>query len=144
MHFDYISLFNMSINLYTATQAELQSLHGIGTKSASEIVVFRKEVLAGHRDPLTIHDLAKIRLKPETWQQFITYGLLSIIVKRQYRPRADQPELPDEAFGQFDEEIHIKEEFTLTLPAPKQILPTDQPTQQLQIGQIQHNQTEQI
>ena len=55
----------MSINLYTATQADLQSLHGIGPKSASEIVALRNEVLAGHRDPLSILDLAEIRLQPE-------------------------------------------------------------------------------
>ena len=54
----------MSINLYTATQAELQSLHGIGPKSASEIVALRNEVLAGHRDLVNTYDLAEICLQP--------------------------------------------------------------------------------
>ena len=84
MRFDYISLFNMSIDLYTAAQAELQSLHGIGAKSSSEIVALRNEVLAS-RDILTIHDLAEIRPQPEAWQQFTTEGLLSITIKPKIR-----------------------------------------------------------
>ena len=56
----------MSINVYTAIQTELQSLQGIGPKSASEIVALRNEVLAGQRDPICILDLAEIRLQPDT------------------------------------------------------------------------------
>ena len=68
----------MSINVYTATQADLQSLTGIGPKSASEIVALRNQVLAGQRDPICILDLAEIRLQPDTWQQYINDGLFSI------------------------------------------------------------------
>ena len=117
-------------------------------------------MLAGHQDPLSIHDLAEIRLQPEAWQQFIDHRLLSITFTPPYQPLAEQLESADEGFGQFAEPIHIKEEFTPTLPAPKQTLTLeqatltqiDQPgsgqqtnlTQQIQIGQMQDNQTEYV
>ena len=133
-------------------------MHGIDPKSASEIVALKNEVLAGHRDPICILDLAEIRLQPDTWQQYINDGLLSITFTPPYQPLAEELESADDGFGQFAEPIHIKEEFTPTLPAPKQTLTLEQatvaqsdqpvpgqqtnPTQQIQIRQIQDNQTE--
>ena len=150
----------MSINLCTATSAELQSLHGIGPKPSSEIVALKNEVLAGHGDLLSIHDLAEIRLQSEAWHQFIDDRLLSITLTPPHQPLAQQPESPEKECEQFALQIHFKEEFTPTLPASKKTLPLKQatltqidqpgsgqqtnPTQQIQIGQMQDNQTEQI
>ena len=68
----------MSINLYTCSQADLETLNGVGPKSTSDIISMRNEVLGGKRPKMTITDLASIRLQPENWQQFISDGLLSI------------------------------------------------------------------
>lgn len=68
----------MSINVYTCSQADLETLTGVGAKTAAAIIALRKEALEGKRPPLSIHDLAAIRLTPEEWQQFINDGLLSI------------------------------------------------------------------
>ena len=74
----------MSINLYTGSQADLETLTGIGPKSAGEIIALRNEVLLGQREPLSISDLSMIRLQPENWQQFINDGLFSITFHSQY------------------------------------------------------------
>ena len=68
----------MSINIYTCTQADLETLKGIGPKSAAEIIALRKEVLAGTRPKLTINHLAAVRLQYDTWQAFIDESKLSI------------------------------------------------------------------
>lgn len=68
----------MSINVYTCSQADLETLTGVGAKTAAAIIALRKEALEGKRPQLTIHDLAAIRLSPEEWQQFINDGLLSL------------------------------------------------------------------
>ena len=136
----------MSINVYTATQADLQSLTGIGPKSASEIVALRNQVLAGQRDPICILDLAEIRLQPDTWQQYINDGLFSITYTPPYQPLAEVLESADNGFGNFDEPIHIKEELTPILPAPKHTLTLEQATlaqsDQPEPGQIQDNLTD--
>ena len=69
----------MSINVYTCTQADLETLEGIGPKSAADIIAMRNEVLAGTRPKITINHLAAIRLQRENWQGFIDDGKLSII-----------------------------------------------------------------
>ena len=114
--------------MYTATQADLQSLTGIGPKSASEIVALRNQVLAGQRDPICILDLAEIRLQPDTWQQYINDGLFSITYTPPYQPLAEVLESADDGFGNFDEPIHIKEELTPILPAPKHTITLEQAT----------------
>ena len=68
----------MSINIYTCTQADLETLEGIGPKSAADIIAVRNEVLAGTRPKLTINHLAAVRLQYDTWQAFIDEGKLSI------------------------------------------------------------------
>ena len=74
----------MSINLYTGSQADLETLTGIGSKSAGEIIALRNEVLLGQREQLTINDLSMIRLQLENWQQFINDGLFSITFHAQF------------------------------------------------------------
>ena len=68
----------MSINIYTCSQADLETLEGIGPKSAADIIAVRNEVLAGTRPKLTINHLAAVRLQYDTWQAFIDEGKLSI------------------------------------------------------------------
>ena len=68
----------MAMNLYTCSQADLETLEGIGPKSASDIIALRNEVLAGQRPKITVTHLAQIRLQTENWQAFIDQGLLSI------------------------------------------------------------------
>ena len=68
----------MSINVYTCTQADLETVEGIGPKSAADIIAMRNEVLAGTRPKITINYLAAIRLQRENWQGFIDDGKLSI------------------------------------------------------------------
>ena len=68
----------MSINVYTCSQADLETLTGVGAKTASAIIALRKEALEGKRPQHNIQDLAAIRLSPEEWQQFINDGLLSL------------------------------------------------------------------
>ena len=124
----FLTIFIMSINVYTATQTELQSLTGFGPKSASEIVALWNQVLAGQRDPICILDLAEIRLQPDTWQQYINDGLFSITYTAPYQPLAEVFESADDGFGNIDEPIHIKEELTPILPAPKHTLTLEQAT----------------
>lgn len=68
----------MSIKVYTCSQADLETLTGVGAKTAAAIIALRNEALEGRRPLLTIHGLAAIRLSPEEWQQFINDGLLSL------------------------------------------------------------------
>ena len=74
--------------------------------------------------------MAEIRLQPDTWQQYINDGLFSITYTPpyQYQPLVEVFEPADDGFGNFDEPIHIKEELTPTLPAPKQTLTLEQAT----------------
>ena len=95
----------MSINLYTCSQADLESLNKVGPDTASKLIALRQEVLGGLREPLQLTDLAAIRLSVEEWQGFIDDDLLSI----NYPPGTD-PDL-DLFVGQFDDpgESTIKE-----------------------------------
>lgn len=68
----------MSVNVYTCTQADLESLHKIGSQSAVKIIALRNEVLAGQRPHITIEDLVAIRLSQQEWQDFIDSGSFSI------------------------------------------------------------------
>ena len=68
----------MSINVYTCTQADLETLEGIGPKSAADIIAMRNEDLAGSRPKITINHLVGIRLQYENWQGFINDGKFSI------------------------------------------------------------------
>lgn len=65
-------------NLYTCTKKELVSLPDIGNASADKILLLREEVINGTQPPLTVQDLATVRLTEEVWQNFITEGKLSI------------------------------------------------------------------
>ena len=68
----------MSINVYTCTQADLETLEGIGPKGAADIIAMRNVVLTGTRPKITINHLVAIRLQRENWQGFIDDGKLSI------------------------------------------------------------------
>ena len=95
----------MSINLYTCSQADLESLNKVGPDTASKLIALRQEVLGGLREPLQLTDLAAVRLSVEEWQGFIDDDLLPIT----YPPETD-PDL-DLFVGQFDDpgESTIKE-----------------------------------
>ena len=68
----------MSINIYTCTQADLETLEGIGPKSRADIIALRNEVLAGIRPKITIKHLTAVRLQYDNWQAFIDEDKLSI------------------------------------------------------------------
>ena len=88
----------MSINIYTCTQADLETLEGIGPKSAADIIAVRNEVLAGTRPKLTINHLAAVRLQYDTWQAFIDEGKLSIT----FHAAQDEEEAIQELALRFD------------------------------------------
>ena len=86
----------MSINLYSCSQADLESLNKVGPDTAAKIISLRQQVIAGMKEPLQVEDLAKIRLSVEDWQGFIDEGLLTINLP----PEVD----PDyKMTGSFDE-----------------------------------------
>ena len=95
----------MSINLYTCSQADLESLNKVGPDTASKLITLRQEVLGGLLEPLQLTDLAAVRLSVEEWQGFIDDDLLSF----SYPPETD-PDL-DSLVGQFDDpgESAVKE-----------------------------------
>ena len=73
-----LTINDNSINIYTCSQADLESLRNVGPKTASKIISLRNEVKTGQHQPLTVHDLADIRLTQEYWQSLIDVNFLSI------------------------------------------------------------------
>ena len=67
-----------SLNVYTCTQAELETFHQIGATSSAKIVALRDAVIAGQRPEITVADLAEIRLTADQWQSSIDQGDLSL------------------------------------------------------------------
>ena len=67
-----------SLNVYTCTQAELETFHQIGATSSAKIVALRDAVIAGQRPEITVADLAEIRLTADQWQSSIVQGDLSL------------------------------------------------------------------
>ena len=67
-----------SLNVYTCTQAELETFHQIGATSSAKIVALRDAVIAGQRPEITVADLAEIRLTEDQWQSSIDQGDLSL------------------------------------------------------------------
>ena len=87
----------MSINIYTCSQADLQTLENIGPKYAADIISLRNEVLAGKQPQITVNHLAAIRLKAEVWQQWIDDGKLSLI----FHATSDGSEKSEESDTQY-------------------------------------------
>ena len=150
------------VNIYTCSQADLESFSGIGPQSAGDIIAIRNEVLEGKRQPLNIQDLAKIRLKPEKWQEFIDRMWLSITLPakfdRQLRTQtgvSTQAPMQDVAmppFGQGSNVLPTQSGEAPLTPRQGQIRPPQQtplgqtPLQQHQIpfqGQRPQGQTPQ-
>ena len=96
----------MSINLYTCTQADLESLNKVGPDTASKIIALRQEVIGGLREPLQVADLAAVRLSVEEWQGFIDNDLLSITFEDQADPNLDQ------VFEQMEEPVNPTQKET--------------------------------
>ena len=68
-----------SLNVYTCTQAELETFHQIGATSSAKIVALRRDaVIAGQRPEIAVADLAEIRLTEDQWQSSIDQGDLSL------------------------------------------------------------------
>ena len=67
-----------SLNVYTCTQAELETFHQIGGTSSAKIVALRNAVIASQRPEMTVADLAEIRLTEDQWQSSIDQGDLSL------------------------------------------------------------------
>ena len=67
-----------SLNVYTCTQAELETFHQIDATSSAKIVALRDAVIAGQRPEMTVADLAEIRLTEDQWQSSIDQGDLSL------------------------------------------------------------------
>ena len=102
----------MSINLYTCTQADLESLNKVGPDTASKIIALRQEVIGGLREPLQVADLAAVRLSVEEWQGFIDNDLLSITFEDQADPNLDQ------VFEQMEEPVNpTQKETTKHVPS---------------------------
>ena len=66
------------MNIYTVSSNDLATIANVGPSSAKKIVQLRDEVLAGKHAPITIQDLASIRLSVENWQSLIDNGTISI------------------------------------------------------------------
>ena len=62
-----------SLNVYTCTQAELET-----SIRLVKIVALRDAVIAGQRPEITVADLAEIRLTEDQWQSSIDQGDLSL------------------------------------------------------------------
>ena len=99
VHCDLLIIANitMSINIYTCSQADLQTLENIGPKYAADIISLRNEVLAGKQPQITVNHLAAIRLKAEVWQQWIDDGKLSLI----FHATSDGSEKSEESDTQY-------------------------------------------
>ena len=68
----------MSINLYTCTQADLESLNKVGPGTAAKIIALRQEVIGGLGEPLQVADLAVIRLSVEGMAGILSSGYYQI------------------------------------------------------------------
>ena len=75
------------INIYTASEEELAGLEKIGQSSIQRIVELRARALTGEHEPLTVMDLAKIRLPADYWQGLIDAGILSIQMPPTAKPK---------------------------------------------------------
>ena len=105
----------MSINLYTCTQADLESLNKVGPDTASKIIALWQEVIGGLREPLQVADLAAVCLSVEEWQGFIDNDLLSITYEDQVDPNLDQE------FEQMEEPVNpTKKEAAEHVPSFEQ------------------------
>ena len=52
----------------TCSEQQLFDLHKVGPDTAARIVEHRDLVIAGQADPITVPDLASIRLSVDYWQ----------------------------------------------------------------------------
>ena len=66
------------MNIYTVSSNDLATIANVGPSSAKKIVQLRDEVLAGKHAPITVQNLASIRLSVENWQSLIDNGTISI------------------------------------------------------------------
>ena len=78
------------INIYTASEEELAGLEKNGKSSIQRIVELRARALTGKHEPLTVMDLAKIRLPANYWQGLIDAGTLSIQMPPLPNPNINQ------------------------------------------------------
>ena len=75
------------INIYTASEEELAGLEKTGQSSIQRIVELCARALTGEIEPLTVMDLAKIRLPADYWQGLIDAGILSIQMPPTAKPK---------------------------------------------------------
>ena len=75
------------MNIYTVSEEELAGLEKIGQSSIQRIVELRARALTGEHEPLTVMDLAKIRLPADYWQGLIDAGILSIQMPPTAKPK---------------------------------------------------------
>ena len=75
------------INIYTASEEELAGLEKIDQSSIQRIVELPARALTGEHEPLTVMDLAKIRLPADYWQGLIDAGILSIQMPPTAKPK---------------------------------------------------------
>ena len=75
------------INIYTVSEEELAGLEKIGQSSIQRIVELPARALTGEHEPLTVMDLAKIRLPADYWQGLIDAGILSIQMPPTAKPK---------------------------------------------------------
>lgn len=66
------------MNIYVASQNDLAACDKIGPQTAKRIIQLRDEVLSGAQAPLTVKELAAVRLSEEQWQAMIDDGIISI------------------------------------------------------------------
>jgi len=65
-----------ALNLYECTFMELNTLKGVGEKTANDLIAMRKNAIANKVD-LTIEDLSAINNKVE-WQQMLDDGQICL------------------------------------------------------------------
>ena len=75
------------LNIHTASEEELAVLEKIGQSSIQRVVELPARALTGKHEPLTVMDLARIRLLAEYWQGLIDAGTLSIQMPPTSKPK---------------------------------------------------------
>ena len=56
------------MNFYTASEADLASIEKVWETTAKKLLNLRNEVRIGTRPPVTVKDLAEVRLPVAEWQ----------------------------------------------------------------------------